>query len=167
MTTYEFLNANQKMLLHLISVGKVIKGRKKLQKIVYILKKLGIPFSEKFKLYHFGPYSIDLQLEVDELVSLGMVDEKWEGNLCVYCINNRENSLKESSLIRADIVNILNEKDTSLLELLSTYLYLIEMEGDEEIAKMKLKIIKPHIFFRFEEALTLWNQLNTKNLGEE
>ena len=42
MTTYEFLNANQKMLLHLISVGKVIKGRKKLQKIVYILKKLGI-----------------------------------------------------------------------------------------------------------------------------
>jgi uncharacterized protein YwgA len=47
---------------------KRVEGRKRLQKIVYILKeKYGIPFNYHFAPYLYGPYSSRLQNEVDIL----------------------------------------------------------------------------------------------------
>ena len=45
-----------------------IDGRTKFQKIVYILKNNGVNFEEQFKYHYFGPYSPELQLEIEELI---------------------------------------------------------------------------------------------------
>jgi uncharacterized protein YwgA len=61
------------------SSGEVIEGRTKLQKMVFLLEKMhGISFSYHFTPYFYGPYSSDLQTDVDYLVSLGLVTETRE-----------------------------------------------------------------------------------------
>ena len=57
------------------------------------------------------------------------------------------------------VIEELNKMEASVLELLATYLYLIEMEENEEIIRKKLKIIKPHLFYRFDDALRLWKKI--------
>jgi len=61
------------------SQREVIEGRTKLQKLVFLLKKLHrIDFSYHFTPYFYGPYSSDLQTDIDYLVSLGLVTEARE-----------------------------------------------------------------------------------------
>ena len=57
--------------------GEVI-GRKKLQKMIYIAKKLDFPFGEKFQFHFFGPYSEELTLRVEELCNMGFLNEVME-----------------------------------------------------------------------------------------
>ncbi len=68
-----------------LQAGEVI-GRKKLQKMIYIAKKLNMPFSERYKFHMFGPYSEELSLRVEELCNLGFVAETKEdkGNYFQY-----------------------------------------------------------------------------------
>lgn len=47
-------------LLQLVHLLRRIEGREKLQKIVYILKVLGAPFSERFEYSSYGMYSLQL-----------------------------------------------------------------------------------------------------------
>lgn len=51
-------------LLGLIRHAGEIVGRKKLQKMIYILKKLNYPFQEKFQFHFYGPYSEELTLRL-------------------------------------------------------------------------------------------------------
>jgi uncharacterized protein YwgA len=61
-----------------------VEGRKRLQKLVYILKKEGqIPFSFSFRPYFYGPYSEDLTDLIETMVSSQFVREEkrelWPG----------------------------------------------------------------------------------------
>ena len=42
-------------LMRIFAVSGEIIGRKKLQKMVYIAKKMDFPFQEKFEFHFFGP----------------------------------------------------------------------------------------------------------------
>src|SRR5690348_7988727 len=53
-----------------------IEGRIRLQKLIYLLQHLGVPFSEKYTYLHFGPFSHDLQYEVEELKRYGLLSEE-------------------------------------------------------------------------------------------
>ncbi|MEW9500899.1 YwgA family protein [Jeotgalibacillus marinus] len=55
-----------------------IVGRKKLQKMIYIAKKLSFPFHEKYQFHFFGPYSEELTLRVEELCNMGFLTEQKE-----------------------------------------------------------------------------------------
>ena len=48
---------------------------KKLQKIVYIAKKLDFPFKEKYQFHFYGPYSEELTLRIEELCNMGYLNE--------------------------------------------------------------------------------------------
>ena len=48
---------------------------KKLQKMIFIAKKLDFPFGEKFQFHFYGPYSEELTLRVEELCDMGFLDE--------------------------------------------------------------------------------------------
>jgi uncharacterized protein YwgA len=66
------------------SVGGAIEGRKRLQKLVFILKEeRGIPFSFSFQPYFYGPYSEDLTDLIETLVSSQFLreeeEEMWPG----------------------------------------------------------------------------------------
>ncbi|GAE44997.1 hypothetical protein JCM21738_1761 [Mesobacillus boroniphilus JCM 21738] len=62
-------------IIHAISVSGEIIGRKKLQKMIYIAKKMEFPFQERFQFHFYGPYSEELTLRVEELCNMGFLDE--------------------------------------------------------------------------------------------
>jgi uncharacterized protein len=68
-------NDNYALLKMVESAGK-IRGRKKLQKLVYLLKAEDRwPFENGFIMHFFGPYSSSLAARVDDLTESGLLDE--------------------------------------------------------------------------------------------
>lgn len=68
------LNDHVRLMGALAASGEII-GRKKLQKMIYISKKLDFPFQERFQFHFYGPYSEELTLRVEELTNLGFIEE--------------------------------------------------------------------------------------------
>ncbi len=62
-------------IMHAIAESGEMIGRKKLQKMIYIAKKLTFPFGEKFQFPFFGPYSEELTVRVEELCNMGFLHE--------------------------------------------------------------------------------------------
>src|SRR6188472_4656081 len=63
-------------IVQFISLARAVTGRKKLQKMIYIAKKMNFPFSEKYELHMYGPYSEELTLRVEELCEMGFLNEQ-------------------------------------------------------------------------------------------
>ena len=55
-----------------------IRGRTRLQKIVFLLEEQGIDFGYEFKPYLYGPYSETLKGNLSMLTELGLVNEESE-----------------------------------------------------------------------------------------
>jgi uncharacterized protein YwgA len=53
-----------------------MQGRKRFQKIVYLSKEAGIPFSEMFEWNNYGPFSKGLAQEIDNLCKMDFLIEK-------------------------------------------------------------------------------------------
>lgn len=74
-------NSNDALLLlaSLLHYKKPIRGRTRLQKLIYLLKtRYGIPFSFNFKPYYYGPYSDELSNLISFLNALNFTEEKAE-----------------------------------------------------------------------------------------
>jgi uncharacterized protein len=52
-----------------------IRGRKRLQKVVYFLQEAGCPLDCKYILHHYGPYSRDVADRCDEMFAAGLIEE--------------------------------------------------------------------------------------------
>lgn len=67
-------NHDIRFLLLIIKHLKKVKGRTRFQKVVYLLKeKYGLEMFYKFMPYYYGPYSDDLQSDIDILSRLGII----------------------------------------------------------------------------------------------
>ena len=62
-------------LLKFFNEIKTMRGRKKFQKIIYILKYIGCPIEYRFFMHYYGPYSSDLASSVDNLVEKDLLSE--------------------------------------------------------------------------------------------
>ena len=62
-------------IVQFIAMAEEVTGRKKLQKMIYIAKKMDFPFAEKYELHMYGPYSEELTLRVEELCEMGFLSE--------------------------------------------------------------------------------------------
>lgn len=82
-------------LMKVFSDSGEIVGRKKAQKIIYIAKKLELPFYEKYDFHFYGPYSEELTLQVEELCNLGFLHEVKEKRAAI--INTAIHPLKRES----------------------------------------------------------------------
>ncbi len=71
---------NRYQLAKLVHWAGTLRTRKKIQKVVYLLQSAGCPIDADFLLHHFGPYSSDVAALTDEIVILGFLDEKAQGN---------------------------------------------------------------------------------------
>ena len=67
-------------LVKLVEWAGKLKTRKRLQKVTYLLQAAGCPWSDQFRLHHFGPYSADVAQRADELTGLGLLQEECVGN---------------------------------------------------------------------------------------
>src|ERR1700733_4786732 len=64
------------LIMQFFEVAKKVEGRIRLQKIIYILQTKGIVnFELDYKYALYGPYSQDLQLEIDYLKAIGFLKE--------------------------------------------------------------------------------------------
>jgi len=133
-------------LLGLIQHAGEIVGRKKLQKILYILKKLDYPFQEKFEFHFFGPYSEELSLQIEELCNLNLLSEVKEekGGYHQYRYTLTEEGEKFLNHYDINMENIdsfietLNGQNARYLELVSTLLYFDDLSRDLLIEKVKV-----------------------------
>src|SRR5690606_21158875 len=99
-----------------------------MQKMIFILKKMGVPFQEKYEFHIYGPYSEELTARIEELCDMGFLSEELEdkGSYVRYKYNVTQEgkdfrgTLKESVIDNPAIAAKLNEKSSRFLELTST-----------------------------------------------
>lgn len=144
-------------IVQFISLANEVNGRKKLQKMVYIAKKMRFPFAEKYELHMYGPYSEELTLRVEELCEMGFLAERCtdKGSYVQYHyhVTNEGTSFLETADAPQDKLNacveLLNSKSSRFLELVSTLLYFDHLEQEEQIEKVR--IVKSKLNFTDEE----------------
>lgn len=144
-------DAYQSLTQLLVTAGEV-RGRKKLQKMVFIAQSLGYPFSEPFHLHVWGPYSEVLAVKVKEMVEWGFaVEEALPGpagnQQYIYTPGpHAQRAAGGVSPELAPLVVDLNSRDATFLEGVATALYL-RMQGreDAEVRRI-LPRLKPDKF---------------------
>lgn len=120
-------------------------GRKKLQKMIYILKKCGYPFEERYQFHFYGPYSEELTLRVEELCNLGFLHETREKKSGYHqyrykLTQDGEEFLEHYNLElppMTDLIEEMNGHSSRFLELVSTILYFDTLPKNEMIEKVK------------------------------
>lgn len=136
---------NHAKLMKVIASSDGIVGRKKLQKIVFIMKKLGYRFEEKFTYHFYGPYSEELSLRVEELTNLGFISETKEQKSNYYQyryeITERGKQFLEQAptdlTIDDELTAMLKNQSSRFLELVSTMLYFDDLEKEEVNKKVQ------------------------------
>ena len=148
---------NHAKLLQFFSVANKVTGRKKLQKIIYILQQCEVPFEEKYEFHFYGPYSEELTLRVEELCNLGFVEEQKEEKSSYhqyhYTITTKgESFLTQFQMDMPDIKEmtmLLQERSSRFLELVSTMLFFYQSSKEEIIEKVHT--VKPKQKYTDEE----------------
>lgn len=150
--------------------GEII-GRKKLQKMVYIGKKLQLPFYERYDFHFYGPYSEELTLRIEELCNLGFLQEVKEnkGGYSQYRYSLTEvgenflNQNEQDSPKLNGCMKHMNEQNARFLELVSTVMYFEDLTKEEVIEKVfTLKSKQRYTEEEIEEAYNYIEQLKNR-----
>jgi len=147
----------------LLSVLKIVSGRKKLQKLVHILQELGYPFSEQFDYSHYGMYSRELRSELTSLVEENLVTEREGTNQYGNSSFTFEATPQLGPLLTeigldpqpawARAATKLDSYPAQALEGISTILFLRRcgLQGDQ--LKQRLLSLKPHLADQYDYCL--------------
>lgn len=131
-------------LMQAIMVSGEIVGRKKLQKMIYIAKKIEFPFHDKFQFHFYGPYSEELTTRVEELCNMGFVTEVKEkkGGFFQYRYTLTDSGKEFLSLNDVDMpflkdcLTDMNAQNARFLELVSTVLFFDNLSREEVAEKV-------------------------------
>lgn len=160
---------NHAKLMHFFQIAKEVTGRKKLQKMIYILQKCKVPFEEKYQFHFYGPYSEELTLRTEELCNLGFVNEVKEDKSNYYQYNytiteNGQAFLQQFTLDMPEIedqVALLKGKSSRFLELVSTMLYFDSLPHADVVEKVHT--VKPKQNFTEDEVKDAWEFIGMLN----
>ncbi|MCZ0702545.1 uncharacterized protein YwgA [Natronobacillus azotifigens] len=136
---------NHAKLMNFFVTAKEVVGRKKLQKMIYILQKCDVPFEEKFTFHFYGPYSEELTLRIEEMCNLGFIEETKEekSNYYQYQYQTTSAGIDFLDHVKVDLplfskkVDLLKEQSSRFLELVATMLYFDELPKVEVEAKVR------------------------------
>lgn len=148
---------NHAKLLYFFSKAKQVTGRKKLQKMIYILQQCRVPFEEKYQFHFYGPYSEELTLRVEELCNLNFLKEEKEekSNYHQYHYSITEDGATFLNQFEVNIpeiedrISVLQNCSARFLELVSTVLYFSYLPREEIIDKVHT--VKPKLKYTDEE----------------
>jgi len=59
--------------------------------VVYLLQQTGLPYSQKFSYYHYGPYSAELRVDIDRLIDHKLLKETYSQATYAYKITGEGN----------------------------------------------------------------------------
>lgn len=164
------LKDHAKLMYAFAASGEII-GRKKLQKMIYISKKITFPFQERFQFHFYGPYSEELTLRVEELCNMGFLNEVKEkkGGYYQYRYSLTDNGREFLSLNEVDMPHLeecltdMNEQSARFLELVSTILYFDSLKKEEVIEKVfTLKEKQRYTVEEIEQAYSYIETLEKK-----
>lgn len=155
-------------IVRFIASAEGITGRKKLQKMMYIAKKLEYPVKEKYEFHIYGPYSEELTARVEELCHMGFLSEQVEdkGAYTQYAYTTTTESAAFMELAPeldrpfSECISQMKEKSSRFLELVSTLFYFDDLERDAQIEKVH--IVKGKLNFtpeEFDEAFAFMESL--------
>ncbi|PLR67812.1 MULTISPECIES: YwgA family protein [Bacillaceae] len=148
-------------LMKVFSSSGEITGRKKLQKMIYIAKKIDFPFYEKYDFHFFGPYSEELTIRIEELCNLGFLNEMHEKKGGYFQYRYSLTEAGEEFLSHYDLdmpplkecMEDLNSQSARFLELVSTVFFFDTLEKDEVKEKVfKLKSKQKYTDEEIEQA---------------
>ncbi|MEK3973803.1 MULTISPECIES: YwgA family protein [unclassified Psychrobacillus] len=160
-------------IVQFIGAADGITGRKKLQKMVYIAKKLQFPYKEKYDFHIYGPYSEELTLRVEELCNMGFLQEERQdkGSYVQYKYQMTDAGehfmemaqVPEASPALKMCIEQMKEKSSRFLELVSTLLYFENFPKEEQIEKVhvvkgKLNYTEEEIEEAFSFVMNLMNE---------
>jgi uncharacterized protein len=139
-----------------------VVGRKRLQKMVYILKKTGYDFSERYSFHFYGPYSEELSTRIEELCNLGFLVEEKEKEKGYYqyryTLTDQGTSFLDDSKVQApnmsELIEKMDSKSSKFLELVSTMLY-FDTFPKEEI-EQKVLTVKSKQNYTDEDLQEAW-----------
>ena len=163
---------NHANLMRFFAEAKEITGRKKLQKMIYILQVCGLPFEEKYQFHFYGPYSEELSLRMEELCNLGFLLEtkedksnfiQYEYHVTAEGLNFLEQFAVDMPQL-PDLFPILKEKSARFLELAATMLYFRDLPRNE--VEEKVQVVKPKQNYTAAEVQDAWafiDQMMTKS----
>ncbi|MFD1852226.1 YwgA family protein [Oceanobacillus bengalensis] len=148
---------NHAKIMQFFSVAQEVTGRKKMQKMIYILQKSGVPFEEKYNFHFYGPYSEELTLRIEELCNLGFLNEVKEDKSNYYQYNytitdDGMRFLQQFSLDMPDYrekVDKLKMKSSRFLELVATMFFFDDLPIEETVEKVHT--VKPKQKYSEEE----------------
>lgn len=155
-------------IVRFIAAAEGITGRKKLQKMMYIAKKLDYPVKEKYEFHMYGPYSEELTVRVEELCNMGFLMEQKEdkGAYTQYSYTTTNESSAFMDLAPelngqfSECISQMKEKSSRFLELVATLFYFDDLERDAQIEKVH--IVKGKLNFtpdEFAEAFAFMESL--------
>jgi len=148
------------------SIGGSMEGRKKMQKMIFLLQSCKIlPNTYEFKWSYYGVYSDALAGDVQQGISFGLLsEEKKENHLYpTYQINLKEENwwgLKELPARKKDLITALFQAETPLLEVASSIVYFKKEGYSDARIKGLLDIYKKHLESYFDDAFELAEEFN-------
>lgn len=166
------LEEHVKLMTVLHEAGEVV-GRKKLQKMIFIAKKLNFPFYEKYDFHFYGPYSEEVTLKIEELTNLGLVtevQEKVNGYVQYrYSLSEAGERFLTNFHVNfpslRDCVQMMNKENARFLELVSTIFYFDEFAKDDIIRKVEaVKAKQQYTEQEFEHAFAFIEQLKALSI---
>ncbi|MDQ0257401.1 uncharacterized protein YwgA [Evansella vedderi] len=160
------LQEHCKLLALFKQTGEIV-GRKKLQKIIYIAKKLHFPFYEKYQFHIYGPYSEELNLRVEEMSHLTFVEEVKENKggyyQYRYSLSKKGEEflqLSEYELPEAKgVFQNMNQQSSRFLELVSTVLFFEDLSKEE--VKEKVFTLKAKQNYTDEEVENAYKYIDS------
>jgi len=131
-----------------------IDARVRVQKVAYLLKRLGYDIGFEFDLYYHGPYSSELARVIEGLAMLG---NRYISELAEDCGGSNYNTIKST-------IELLGRYPTDVLEVASTIRSILDApdyRGDLDGAVDHVRFLKPWI-----DDNTINNALSLlRNLG--
>lgn len=138
----------------MLATAGEVRGRKKLQKMVFVAQSLGYPFQEPFELHVWGPYSEVLALKLKEMTEWGFAAEEVlpgpAGNQhYVYRPGPNAGRVLDGEPAGEQLgalLQHLNGQEATFLEGVATVLYLRAKGEPEASVGEKLSRLKPDKF---------------------
>ncbi|MBS3969481.1 MAG: hypothetical protein KGZ94_05120 [Clostridia bacterium] len=145
------------------TVGGEITGRKKIHKIVYLCQQKGIELGQDFIFHHYGVYSPSLSDDLQQAEKWELIEEKiMEGPMGMtykYTLNGESEDFKNDVLKEKEFISLLAEKQSGVLEVLSTIVYLDNQGYSGDKLLEKLDVLKGHLDGYFPEAIELAKEM--------
>jgi uncharacterized protein YwgA len=150
------------LLLKLFDTSGKINGRKKLQKTIYLLGNSGLDILFDYEYHYYGPYSAQLQEEVNYLASHDFLKEDYIDSTYTYEITTKGSELVErleqnsshNIEINKNLVNGILKENSQFLEMSATYVYLVNSGYNRETAKRKAVELKPQLSYLADKSFT-------------